>query len=104
MKKRVGQLHGIDLFLPNRPTKNTVVYCPAPACPEPGVNMTQDNSSLPNELRPVFSSLASAHSENYSDTSGPSPLPSTATTDVIDIVRIPILTIHPFWKDRVISP
>ncbi|CAA7262273.1 unnamed protein product [Cyclocybe aegerita] len=35
--KRLGQVHGIDMLLPNRPAGNLSVYCPA--CPEPEVNM-----------------------------------------------------------------
>ncbi|KAJ7033844.1 hypothetical protein C8F04DRAFT_1183806 [Mycena alexandri] len=36
LKKRVGQEHGIDEFIPLRPKGNLVLYCPS--CPEPGFN------------------------------------------------------------------
>lgn len=40
MRKRTGQAHGIDEYLPNRPKGSMVTSCPA--CPEPGFNMEDD--------------------------------------------------------------
>ncbi|KAF8157650.1 hypothetical protein K438DRAFT_2073948 [Mycena galopus ATCC 62051] len=36
LKKRAGQMHGIDRLLPHRSAGNLLVWCPA--CPEPGFN------------------------------------------------------------------
>ncbi|KAF8955769.1 hypothetical protein BDZ97DRAFT_1709000 [Flammula alnicola] len=48
-KKRLGQAHGIDTVLKNRPEGNLLVYCPA--CPEPGVNMEMGWEKTPLHLR-----------------------------------------------------
>ncbi|KAJ3493118.1 hypothetical protein NLJ89_g11089 [Agrocybe chaxingu] len=47
--KRLGQAHGIDALLPNRPPGNLLVYCPA--CPEPQVNMEPHWDQTPVEYR-----------------------------------------------------
>ncbi|KAJ6558995.1 hypothetical protein B0H10DRAFT_1807431 [Mycena sp. CBHHK59/15] len=49
LKKRTGQLHGIDAFLPHRPSGNLIVWCPA--CPEPGFNSDPNCPKTPHHLR-----------------------------------------------------
>lgn len=41
---RLGQLHGIDEFFPNRPPGSLMVYCPV--CVKPGVNTTNAEQDL----------------------------------------------------------
>ncbi|KAK7001782.1 hypothetical protein R3P38DRAFT_3326686 [Favolaschia claudopus] len=49
--QRMGQQHGIDTKMPQRPPGNTVLYCPS--CPEPGFNMDphENMKELPPHLR-----------------------------------------------------
>ncbi|KAJ7111002.1 hypothetical protein C8R44DRAFT_633535, partial [Mycena epipterygia] len=49
LKKRSGQLHGIDMLLPHRPPENLLVWCPA--CPEPGFNSDLNCPKTPYHLR-----------------------------------------------------
>nr|GAT44329.1 predicted protein [Mycena chlorophos] len=49
LRKRTGQLHGIDLVLKHRPSGNLLVWCPA--CPEPGLNSDPNCPKTPHELR-----------------------------------------------------
>ncbi|KAJ7256582.1 hypothetical protein C8J57DRAFT_1235441 [Mycena rebaudengoi] len=49
LKKRSGQLHGIDFLLPHRPPGNLLVWCPA--CPEPGFNSDPNCPKTPPHLR-----------------------------------------------------
>ncbi|KAJ7018652.1 hypothetical protein C8F04DRAFT_1198692 [Mycena alexandri] len=49
LKKRLGQEHGIDEFIPLRPKGNLVLYCPS--CPEPGFNSDEKLRSLPAHLK-----------------------------------------------------
>ncbi|KAJ7449748.1 hypothetical protein B0H11DRAFT_1743513, partial [Mycena galericulata] len=48
-RKRLGQEHGINKFLPYRPPGNMMLYCPS--CPEPGFNMDKRLLALPSHLR-----------------------------------------------------
>lgn len=52
MRKRLGQAHGIDHMLPDRPPGAMVVYCPV--CPEPGFNVEQGWESIPPTLKYVI--------------------------------------------------
>ncbi|KAJ7857939.1 hypothetical protein B0H14DRAFT_3135672 [Mycena olivaceomarginata] len=49
LKKRAGQMHGIDRLLPHRPAGNLLVWCPA--CPEPGFNSDPNCPKTPHHLR-----------------------------------------------------
>ncbi|KAJ7136196.1 hypothetical protein C8R46DRAFT_1322335 [Mycena filopes] len=49
LKKRTGQFHNIDQFLPHRPAGNLLVWCPA--CPEPGFNSDPNCPTTPAHLR-----------------------------------------------------
>ncbi|KAJ7067568.1 hypothetical protein C8F01DRAFT_1342702 [Mycena amicta] len=49
LKKRTGQLHGIDDVLGHRPSGNLLVWCPA--CPQPGFNSDPNCRSTPTALR-----------------------------------------------------
>ncbi|KAJ6484788.1 hypothetical protein C8R45DRAFT_1075191 [Mycena sanguinolenta] len=49
LKKRAGQMDGIDLLLPHRPAGNLLVWCPA--CPEPGFNSDPNCPKTPHHLR-----------------------------------------------------
>ncbi|KAJ7089398.1 hypothetical protein C8R44DRAFT_556861, partial [Mycena epipterygia] len=49
---RLGQVHGIDEFMPYRPSENLVVNCPA--CPEVGVNVDIDSPRTPLSLRHIM--------------------------------------------------
>ncbi|KAJ7710854.1 hypothetical protein B0H17DRAFT_914216 [Mycena rosella] len=49
MKKRLGQVHGIDNVLLHRPKGNLVLYCPS--CQEPGFNSDKNMPPLPDNLR-----------------------------------------------------
>ncbi|KAJ7443174.1 hypothetical protein B0H11DRAFT_1881567 [Mycena galericulata] len=49
LKKRSGQMHGIDQLLPYRPAGNLLVWCPA--CPEPGFNSDPNCPKTPHHLR-----------------------------------------------------
>ncbi|KAJ7113877.1 hypothetical protein C8R44DRAFT_630668 [Mycena epipterygia] len=51
LKKRTGQLHGIDAVIPHRPSGNLIVWCPA--CPEPGFNSDSNCPKTPHHLRSV---------------------------------------------------
>jgi hypothetical protein len=48
-KRRTGQAHNIDTYLPHRPPGNVAVVCPS--CPEPGINMEARPEMVPHELR-----------------------------------------------------
>jgi hypothetical protein len=48
-RRRMGQVHGIDRLLPNRPAGNLILYCPV--CPECGVNMEEGYENTPFHLR-----------------------------------------------------
>ncbi|KAJ7939584.1 hypothetical protein B0H13DRAFT_1587010, partial [Mycena leptocephala] len=52
LKKRCGQLHGIDILIPHRPAGNLLVWCPA--CPEPGFNSDPNCPTTPVHLRQVY--------------------------------------------------
>jgi hypothetical protein len=52
MRKRSGQLHGIDRLLPHRQPGSVIVRCPA--CPEPFFNMDKDWKSTPQDMRCVY--------------------------------------------------
>ncbi|KAJ7243463.1 hypothetical protein C8J57DRAFT_1243408 [Mycena rebaudengoi] len=49
LKKRAGQMHGIDSILAHRPSGNLIVWCPA--CPEAGFNSNPNCPETPHELR-----------------------------------------------------
>ncbi|KAJ6490891.1 hypothetical protein C8R45DRAFT_901278 [Mycena sanguinolenta] len=49
LKKRCGQMHGIDQVLPHRPSENLLVWCPG--CPEAGVNSDPNCPHTPHHLR-----------------------------------------------------
>ncbi|KAJ6570009.1 hypothetical protein B0H10DRAFT_1964849 [Mycena sp. CBHHK59/15] len=49
LKKRTGQLHGIDAVIPHRPSGNLLVWCPAR--PEPGFNSDPNCPKTPHHLR-----------------------------------------------------
>ncbi|KAF8195333.1 hypothetical protein K438DRAFT_1587318, partial [Mycena galopus ATCC 62051] len=49
LKKRAGQMHGIDRLLPHCPAGNLLVWCPA--CPEPGFNSDPNCPKTPHHLR-----------------------------------------------------
>ncbi|KAJ6555358.1 hypothetical protein DFH09DRAFT_1084916 [Mycena vulgaris] len=49
LKKRAGQLHGIDAVIVHRPVGNLLVWCPA--CPEPGFNSDPNCPQTPHSLR-----------------------------------------------------
>jgi hypothetical protein len=49
MRKRSGQLHGIDHFFPHRAQGSVVVRCVA--CPEVGFNTDKDWEATPEDLR-----------------------------------------------------
>jgi len=51
MRKRSGQLHGVDKFFPNRARGSVIVRCMA--CPEVGLNIDADWKNTPEELRYV---------------------------------------------------
>jgi hypothetical protein len=57
MKKQLGQAHGIDKCVPQRPDGNLVLYCPA--CPEPGFNINAIQTPLPQWAR--YGSLTGLH-------------------------------------------
>ncbi|KAJ7138606.1 hypothetical protein C8R46DRAFT_1321618, partial [Mycena filopes] len=54
LKKRTGQFHNIDQFLPHRPAGNLLVWCPA--CPEPGFNSDPNCPTTPAHLRHLHQS------------------------------------------------
>ncbi|KAJ6616911.1 hypothetical protein B0H10DRAFT_1914847 [Mycena sp. CBHHK59/15] len=51
LKKRTGQLHGIDAVVLHRPSGNLLAWCPA--CPEPGFNSDPNCPKTPHDLRYV---------------------------------------------------
>ena len=52
MQKRSGQLHGIDVFFPNREKGSVIERCMA--CPEVGFNVDKDWEDTPEWLRYVI--------------------------------------------------
>jgi hypothetical protein len=56
MRKRSGQLHGIDRLLPHRKPGSVIVPCLA--CPEPFFNMDKDWKSTPQDMRWVYGNPA----------------------------------------------
>src|SRR5277367_6817907 len=52
MRKRSGQLHGIDCFFPNRQKGSVIERCMA--CPETGFNMDKDWKGTPESMRYVL--------------------------------------------------
>jgi hypothetical protein len=49
MRKRSGQLHGIDRLLGHRQKGSVILRCPA--CPEANFNMDKDWKSTPQNMR-----------------------------------------------------
>lgn len=57
-EKRLGQAHGIDNLIPNRPDGTMVVYCPS--CPQIGFNLEVAWHRTPKELRHLNQSRKTA--------------------------------------------